>query len=213
MGDWLTELAQSAPLAPYLVVFGCLLASGFGVPLPEDIPLILGGYLAGQGLADPAIMFPGALFFVVGSDVLIYFLGRRYGHHVPKLPLLRRFLTPTRIRWAEIKLQQHGGKFIFVARFLPGARTAAFFAAGVFHMPFWKFLLYDGSAALISVPLILGLAFIFHEELDMAKSWIEKAEIGTLVVLGLAIVTVIIAKGFIKKRVLHPKAPGGQIDL
>jgi len=202
MDDWLTQLAQSAPIMPYLVVFGALLASGFGLPLPEDIPLIIGGYLSGRGLADPYIMLPGALLCILGADSLIFFLGWRYGHHIPRLPLLRRFLTPARVRWAELKLEQHGGKFIFVARFLPGARTAAFFAAGVFRVSFGRFILYDGTAALVSVPLIFGLAMVFHQELDQAKAWIEKAEITTLVVLGLAVVALVIGKNLFKKRVL-----------
>lgn len=207
MDDWLTELAQSAPLMPYLVVFGTLLLSGFGLPLPEDIPLIIGGYLCGQGHADPYIMLPGAMLCILGADSLIFFLGWRYGHHIPKLPVLRRFLTPTRVRWAEQKLEQHGGKFIFVARFLPGARTAAFFAAGVFRVPFSRFIIYDGTAALISVPLIFGLALVFHAELNQAKEWIARAEITTLIILGLLIVGLIIGKRYLKKRLIKAE-PG-----
>ena len=41
MQDWLQDLATSAPLMPYLVVLGALLISGFGFPMPEDIPLII----------------------------------------------------------------------------------------------------------------------------------------------------------------------------
>ena len=43
IADW---LSQYAPNAPYLVIFGILLLTGLGLPLPEDIPLVIGGALS-----------------------------------------------------------------------------------------------------------------------------------------------------------------------
>jgi len=202
MDDWLTQFAISAPAMPYVVVFGVLILSGFGLPLPEDIPLILGGYLVGRELANGWIMFPGAFLCIIGADLIIFSLGRRYGHHIPRLPLLRRYLTPERVRWAEHQLEKHGGKFIFVARFVPGLRTAAFFAAGVFRVTYWRFIAYDGAAALISVPLILGLAWYFHEELDVVKQRLEQAEMWTVISLVLLIAIIILIKRLFKKKML-----------
>src|SRR5690606_33249443 len=104
---------------PYVVIWGVLLLSGFGLPIPEDLPLILAGYLCGiePAYADPWIMFPGCYLAIIGADLVVFVLGRRYGHHVPRLPLLRRFLTESRLAKTEAKLHQHGGKFIFMARF------------------------------------------------------------------------------------------------
>ena len=81
---------------PYLGVVFVLMLGGFGAPIPEDLPLLLGGYLCGSGQADVTIMLPVTLVAVLGADLMVYFLGRRYGHHVPKLPLLRRYLTEER---------------------------------------------------------------------------------------------------------------------
>ncbi|MEO0476704.1 MAG: hypothetical protein AAF085_12160, partial [Planctomycetota bacterium] len=81
--QWLNEYAHNAP---YLVIFGILLATGFGLPLPEDIPLVIGGYLCGEAAASPDythpvlwIMLPGVMIAIVGSDVMLYFLGRWKG--------------------------------------------------------------------------------------------------------------------------------------
>ncbi|MFA9478185.1 DedA family protein [Phycisphaerales bacterium AB-hyl4] len=189
MEEWLAELAG---VTPYLVIFGILLVSGFGLPIPEDIVLILAGYLSGSGITDPWIMFPGAFITILGSDLIVYTLGRRYGHHVPKLPVLRRFLNDARLVRTERKLHEHGGKFIFMARFLPGLRTAAFFTAGTFKIPAWKFLLYDGSAAAISVPLILGLSYAFSHQIDRVYEWVAE---GQLAVAGLVVLIIAVAFG------------------
>ncbi len=186
MEEVLTQLASNAP---YLVIIGIILLSGLGLPLPEDIPLILAGYLCGQGYANPWVMFPACFVAIVGADAMLYVLGRRYGHHVPRMPLLRRFLTPANLARTERLLYQHGGKFIFAARFLPGLRAPAMFTAGVFKVPAWKFLLYDGGAAALSVPLILGLAYRYSDQLRQVKEWVQDGQLAAiaLVIAGIAV--------------------------
>ena len=84
-------IEQIIETLPYLGVVMILVASGFGLPIPEDVPLLLGGYLCGVGQADIQLMVPVAFFAVVGADLIVFGLGRRYGHHVPRLPILRRY--------------------------------------------------------------------------------------------------------------------------
>lgn len=198
MDQWLTELAANAP---YLVIWGILLLTGFGLPLPEDIPLILAGYLAGQQMANPWIMFPGAFLAILGSDAIVYTIGRRYGYHVPRLPVLRRFITEDRLATTERLIHTHGGKFIFMARFLPGLRTPAFFTAGTFKIPFWKFLLFDGSAAILSVPLILGLAYYFADEIDQVRQWAHEAQLAAALIAVVAIALFLLIKRLVRRRI------------
>jgi len=138
---------------PYLGVVLILMISGCGVPIPEDLPLLLAGYLCGIGKADLAIMLPVTFVAVLGADMMVYSLGRRYGHHVPRLPLLGRYLSESRLAKAELAFHRHGGKTLFIARFMPGMRTPIYFSAGAFKLPVWKMLAFDGSAAVMSVPL------------------------------------------------------------
>lgn len=197
MLDWLTGVATHAP---YVVICGILLISGFGLPIPEDLPLLVGGYLCGRGYANPWIMFPAAFIAILGSDAIVFFIGRLYGHHVPRIPLLRRFLTEKRLARTERLLHDHGGKFLFFARFLPGLRTPAIFTAGTFKLPYWKLLLYDGSAAILSVPVFLTLGYVFHTHIDDIA---HRAKEGQLVVVGGIVVGLVIFIGFkvwMKKR-------------
>ena len=199
--DLLTQLGTGTPYMPYVVVLGLLLLSGFGLPIPEDIPLILAGYLAYHGYADPHVLFPLTFLAVVGADLMVFWLGRRYGHHVPKLPLMRRFLTEKRLAKTERLLHEHGGKFMFAVRFLPGLRAPAIFTAGNFKLPYWKFLLYDGGAALLSVPLILGLAYYFAEHLEQVRVWIANGEKGVIGVIVLSVLGFITVKWWVNRRI------------
>jgi membrane protein DedA with SNARE-associated domain len=203
--DFLTQLGTHTPYMPYVLVLGLILLSGFGLPIPEDIPLILAGYLAYHDYADPWVLFPLTFLAVIGADLMVFWLGRRYGHHVPKLPLMRRYLTEKRLAKTERLLHQHGGKFMFAARFLPGLRAPAIFTAGNFKIPYWKFLLYDGGAALLSVPLILGLAYYFAEHLEQVRKWVANGEKGVIGVIVLAAVVFITVKVMIHRRVAAGK--------
>jgi membrane protein DedA with SNARE-associated domain len=200
--DLLTELGTNAPYMPYVVVLGLILLSGLGLPIPEDIPLILAGYLcySGHGYADPWVLFPLAFLAVVGADLMVFALGRRYGHHVPKLPLMRRFLTEKRLARTERLLHKHGGKFMFAARFMPGLRAPAIFTAGNFRVPYWKFLLYDGGAAMLSVPLILGLAYYFAEHMEQVRKWVANGERGVIAVILLAAVVFVVVKLLVNRK-------------
>lgn len=179
-----------------------LLASGFGLPIPEDIPLITGGYLCYQGLANIWIMTPIAFTAVVLADCIVYWLGRRYGHHVPRLPLLNKYLSPQRLAKAEAAFHEHGGKTLFTARFLPGLRTATFFTAGTFRIPFWKFLAFDGFAAILSVPTITLAAYFFGEQIDHVRKFTWQGQI------FLAVFTVVAIVGFfVWRRYRKPATP------
>lgn len=197
MQAWLDQVFYSSP---YVMVLGIILLSGFGLPFPEDIPLIAAGYLAGIGVADPWLMFPACFFAILGADLTLYLLGRRYGEHVPHLPVIRRYLTLARLKKAEEELAIYGGKFIFVARFLPGLRAPAMFAAGIFRVPVWKFLGYDGAAAMVSVPVILSLAYYFSGHIDAVRKWIHNGSMGAAALAGLVIVVAIAGRWWYKRR-------------
>ena len=176
---------------PYLGVVLILAISGFGAPIPEDLPLLLGGYLCGTGRADIWIMLPVTFVAVLGADLMVYSMGRRYGHHVPRLPLLRRYLSESRLAKAELAFHRHGGKTLFIARFMPGMRAPIFFSAGAFKLPFWKMLAFDGSAAVMSVPLWVLASWYLSRTVDFET--IQEWSFATQAVLIITVLVCIVA--------------------
>lgn len=186
---------------PYLGVVLIIFAGGFGMPIPEDVPLLVGGYLCGVGKADITVMLPVTFSAVVGADFLVYFLGRRYGHHVPKLPLLRRYISPERLAKAEVSFHKHGGKTLFLARFMPGLRTPIYFSAGAFKLPIWKMILFDGLAALVSVPVFVLLAWYLAKtvSLQTLRGWSMTTQV-TLVGVGIVCALVVLGWKLLRQR-------------
>ena len=62
-------------------------------------------------------------------------------------------MPPQRYLQVQEKFDKHGSWVLFVARFLPGLRTPIFITAGMSgRISFWRWLIMDGLASLISVP-------------------------------------------------------------
>ena len=141
---------------PYAVVFGVLLACGLGIPLPEDISLIFGGFLVfEQQAALSLMMLTGYLGIIVGDSMIFYF-GRRIGSKVGARPggFFSRIVTPQKRARVEGLFKRHGEKIVMIARFLPGVRAVTYFTAGSVGMRYSHFVFFDSVAALGSAPAL-----------------------------------------------------------
>ncbi|GHD56102.1 DedA family protein [Jeongeupia chitinilytica] len=175
----------------YLAVFLVLLACGFGVPIPEDITLVAGGIIAGLGYADVHTMFFVGMAGVLVGDSVMFLLGRYYGARVLKWRWVARIMTPERYAAVQDKFSRYGNRVLFVARFLPGLRSPIFLSAGMSHcVSYWRFLLLDGFAALISVPVWVYLGYYGAYNHEWLLLWLKRGQAGIMVLVALVAVIV-----------------------
>lgn len=173
----------------YIAVFCVLLACGFGLPIPEDITLVAGGVICGafEGNLDVRVMAIVALCGVVIGDSIMFMLGKFLGPKVKTLPVLRKIFTEQIYQKMQSKVHRYGHWVLFVARFLPGLRAPIFMTAGISRkVPYWKFLLMDGTAALISVPIWVYAGYYFAHDLDRLVELVKHSE--KMVIYGAIIV-------------------------
>ena len=189
-------LLDTNGLLAYGAIFGVLVACGLGLPLPEDISLIVGGYLAYHGAASlPAMMVVGFAGILAG-DTVIYFAGRRIGSRVGQRPgFFARVVTPEKRARVEQLFARHGQKIVMVARYLPGVRAVTYFTAGSARMSYVRFILWDGMAALVSAPVLVYLGYHFGDELDWLVERVQHGQ--TRVIAG---VLALVAAWFVWTR-------------
>src|SRR5882724_4242629 len=134
----------------YIVLFGLLFACGLGLPLPEDIPLLIAGAMVATGKMKLAIACVCAWCGIVGGDVVLYNLGKKFGLEARRIPGVGRHLNEKRIQQVHGMFERWGVWVVAVGRMFAGIRGAMVFVAGSTRFTFWKFLLADGIAALFS---------------------------------------------------------------
>jgi len=139
--------------------------------------------LAFKGLVDIHIMVVVAFAGVLIGDSTIFFLGHRYGSVLTRKPFFEKILSPARLATIREKFHERGNKIVFAGRFMPGLRTPIFFTAGSLHLPYRVFIFYDGMAALISVPVITYVVFLFGAQVDYVIGVIRSFEHGMLLLI------------------------------
>jgi len=107
------------------------------------------------------LMILTGLAGVMAGDSATYWLGRHFGPGIVEKRWFRRIAKPWLIERAKEKYTTHGAKVLFASRFMPGLRCIMFMMAGVFKIPYWKLVAYNGGAALLSIPLLIYLGWKF----------------------------------------------------
>ncbi|MEN9945868.1 MAG: hypothetical protein RLZZ293_254 [Pseudomonadota bacterium] len=199
--EMLYELVAIFANYGYLAVFLVLIACGFGLPIPEDITLISGGVICGLSTQlNVHIMLVIALLGVIIGDGTMFMLGRQLGPKVKHIPGLKCIFTENVYKKMQDKAHRYGNRILFVARFLPGLRAPIFITAGISRkVSLWKFLLMDGSASLLSVPVWVYAGYYFAHDLPALLEWVEDSQtfIGCC---GAFIIVVWCGYYFIKKQ-------------
>lgn len=188
--------SELSGIAGYLAVLGGLLACGMGVPIPEDIILISGGLFAAHNGHGVLPMMGVGLLGILLGDSVVYLMGRRLGPVIAARTPLRHWLSPQRLARVDTLFERHGEKILIGARFMPGVRAVVYFSAGNSRVPYWKFLLFDGLAALVSAPLWVYLGYVFGQDV---VEWARRSQ-RSLLVLGLALVGLWLVYRFVRRR-------------
>lgn len=179
-------LPIDSPPAPYVLLFGVLVFSGIGLPVPEEVTLVFGGYLAYLEFIE---FWPAVYVLIAGimaADIGGYLMGRYAGVFLARLITSWR---PFAVLFEKVSglFERHGDKIVLFSRPLMGIRVAVPVFAGYTKMRFWKFLLLDLAAA---APWTFSLVFVSYylgSGFDLITE-IREIKLAFFVVLGLAII-------------------------
>ncbi len=170
----------------YLGLFVVLMLCGLGLPIPEDVALLAGGYMVHRGITRYPITLAVSLLGVVVGDNSLFFVGRRFGTGFVRYFGIGRPGRQVQIERIQKFMQRHGHRAIFYARFLAGLRALIYLSAGSFGVRPGVFLVYDVLGALISVPIVVTLGYIFGKQLEMIVRYLGGFERLIVVVLILS---------------------------
>ena len=135
--DQLIAWMERLPEALVYLVIGVMAGlENIFPPVPADVVALAGGFLAGRGVTDPVISFLVVWIANVGTALLTYWVGRRYGASFFSGRIGKMILQPRQMRRLALLYEAHGGKVIFFSRYLPGFRAVVPVFAGTTGMSF-----------------------------------------------------------------------------
>lgn len=185
----LRETAErTSGIGTYITLFAVLVLSGLGLPLPEEVPLLLAGYLASHKSANLFILILVGLAGALSSDIILFMATRRWRSHIYRWRWIRATIPARHLVIARRQFHNHGLKIVIVARWLPALRTAVCLTAGLTGVKFWRFLLVDATAACITVPTSILLGYYAGSRIDHLISGFERAEHIVLLTIAVAII-------------------------
>ena len=189
----------------YPVLFGVLLACGL-VPLPEDIPLITAGIFIQRGEMHWGLAALCAWCGIIGGDCILYFIARRFGQDITKIPFIGRHVNKKRLLRVEQWFAQWGVWVVAIGRMFAGVRAAMVIVAGTSRFSFTKFIIADGLAAIVSGGTFMFLGYTFARNMHRLQTLVEKIKGGMFIGAGILLLGIILYVLWRKRRanVAHP---------
>ena len=144
-----------------ILLFALIALESAGVPLPGETALIAAAVLAAEDHYSIVAVIAVAASAAIIGDNGGYWIGRKGGRALlRKTPIIRdvfeRALPP-----AEKFFLLHGAKTVFFGRFIAFLRITAAWLAGISHMPWWRFLLWNALGGVVWAALVGIVAYYF----------------------------------------------------
>ncbi len=171
------------------VVFLVVFLEVFGLPfLPGELALVTAAALAQNGDLTLGSVLGSATVGAVTGQAAAYLLGRWRGRQVLGWRFLGR-LSGRPLTASEAFFQRHGGKAVFLGRFVPLLRSAIGWVAGITRMPVKRYLFWNVAGALTwSFGLGLSAYFFGKAVVNTVSAW---GTIGLVIALGLGVLVLL----------------------
>lgn len=186
----------------YLGIFIFIGLSGYIIPIPEEILLLLTGYIAALGYNNLYIALATAILAVLAGDNVLFWLSKYKGSKI--IDRLKRKVRKNEINKYKHLMRKHIGKTIFILRFVVGLRFFGPFLAGSMKIRWKTFQIYNLSAVIIYVPIIVFLGYHFHNQLALIITQVEIVR-HLIFLLFLAVVGYLISIFLNKKYIIKNK--------
>jgi membrane-associated protein len=155
--------------------------------LPGDSLLFIAGAFCASGAMNAWVLILLLVVAAVSGNTLNYWIGSAIGHKVFTHDY--KWLDKNALRKTHAFYEDHGGKTIILARFIPIVRTFAPFVAGVSEMTFMKFQIFNIVGALAWVAGLVAAGYFF------GNIPVIRDHLNTIVLLGVGAAVIPLALG------------------
>ena len=202
-------LNQAGYLAVYLVLF----VESIGIPSPSEIILLFSGYEVWLGhFSYPIVIVVAAAGSTTGATGA-YFIARLGGRPLILKHFRWVFRTPQRLAYWENYFRTKGDKVVLIGRIISGVRMIISYPAGIFEMPYPRFLLYTVLGSIMWPLIAVTAGYFLGPHVVSGITAAKKYEIP--VVIGLVVLAALwwwYERRKKRQQILPPSADDDQLE-
>ena len=199
-GDSITHILHSMG---YTGVFIIMILESAGLPIPSEIVMPYGGFLASKH--GPIDLLLGAIIGCAGTAIgsaIEYGIARwggrafiiRYGKYL--------HITPARMAKAERFFHKYGESACIYTRLMPVIRSIVNLPAGLLNMNFYKFIAYTMIGAFPWCFILAALGYMLGDRWEKVTSMGHELTLAFLCICGLLILAAIVIYTLVRMKII-----------
>jgi len=154
----------------YLGIFLLMTLESMVAPVPSELVMPFAGFLIFTGQFGWVPVLVASTLGSIAGSLLSYGMGMlgkpvvlRYGRYL--------LLNVHHLEWTEQFFLRHGGKTIFISRFIPVVRHLISIPAGLARMPLFPFILYTAVGATMWNMFLTYLGFRLKQNWQLIQKY------------------------------------------
>ncbi len=191
MADAILDALARLPTVPtYLVLMLLSAVENVFPPVPADVAVALGAFLAHRGEVSAPLLGVLCWSANTASSAAVYFLARAYGAEFFSTGWRRALLPREAMDALHEAYARHGVAGIFLTRFLPGLRAAVTPFAGVVGMSPARALVPAAAASALWYTFLIAAGTAFGRNWDAVRRLVDSAN--RVLAIAAAVATVLL---------------------
>lgn len=166
----IANYVQDLQSVSYIGLFLVIVVHRYVIPFPEDILLLLIGYVAGEEFFNVWGAIIVTIVGIVIADMSLFYLS------LGGAKIAVRFERKIKVNifdWYTARMKERSFTTIFISRFVPGFRMVIPLVAGFVKINPLKFGLYTSLSIVVYTPIVILVGFFFHSQVLPAISKLE----------------------------------------
>lgn len=183
----------------YWVVFFGVMLENAGIPIPGETVLLFAGFLAYHERIDLVASMLVAIAGATLGDSMGFLIGHFGGRPFVNRYIRRFSLAARSFDHSQALFLKYGHWAVFAGRFITGLRMFAGILAGLFRMPYRRFLVFNFTGATAWAITITYVGFLFGNSWQLVQKHL--VEVDGIVTAAVALAVLIgVVSYFLKKR-------------
>lgn len=161
--EWISMVP---PLGIYLILFGIAYIENLIPPMPGDVIVAFGGYLAAEGVIAIVPLWSSTVIASVFGFMTMYWLGHKWGVQIEENKndhLLLRFVDYKYFKRGKKWMGRWGQGVILANRFLAGTRSVISLTAGMSHLHLIRTIVNSMISSMLWNALLIGMGWVIRD--------------------------------------------------